>query len=87
MHSIVFVLLDQCGSSEEQLKDLKELKDPSEGLSFVGEILSSLRKELEGTEAALLGFVGTPWTLAAYIMEGKATKNCLTTKVDTLIKN
>lgn len=66
---------------------MKELKDPSDGLGFVGEILSSLRKELKGSEAALLGFVGTPWTLAAYIIEGKATKNCLTTKVETLVKN
>eukprot|EP00210_Caulerpa_lentillifera_P004787 g4570.t1 len=72
--------------SEEKLKELKQLDDPSEGLGFVGEILSSLRKELEGTRTALLGFVGTPWTLAAYIMEGKATKNCLITKAGSLIR-
>ncbi len=34
-----------------------------------------------GTEATLLGFVGTPWTLAAYSMEGKAEKDCKETKV------
>lgn len=33
-----------------------------------------------GTEATLLGFVGTPWTLAAYSMEGKAEKDCKETK-------
>jgi uroporphyrinogen decarboxylase len=34
-----------------------------------------------GTEATLLGFIGTPWTLAAYAMEGKADKDCKQTKV------
>eukprot|EP00983_Pelagomonas_calceolata_P007587 246711-Pelagomonas_calceolata.AAC.2 len=29
----------------------------------------------------LLGFVGTPWTLAAYSIEGKADKDCKETKV------
>lgn len=31
--------------------------------------------------ATLLGFVGTPWTLAAYSIEGKADKECKETKV------
>lgn len=31
----------------------------------------------------LLGFIGTPWTLAAYSMEGKADKDCKETKVWT----
>jgi uroporphyrinogen-III decarboxylase len=31
--------------------------------------------------ATLLGFVGTPWTLAAYAIEGKADKECKETKV------
>lgn len=32
-------------------------------------------------QATLLGFVGTPWTLAAYAMEGKADRDCKQTKV------
>lgn len=33
-----------------------------------------------GSEATLLGFIGTPWTLAAYAIEGKAEKDCRETK-------
>lgn len=46
------------------------MDDPHAKLPFIREILSSLRKEI-GSEATLLGFIGTPWTLAAYAMEGK----------------
>jgi uroporphyrinogen decarboxylase len=41
--------------------------------AFVGEALTQLRRELEGTGAALLGFVGSPWTLATYLVEGGAS--------------
>jgi hypothetical protein len=37
-------------------------------LSFVGEALSALRAEV-GPAAAVLGFVGSPWTLATYLVE------------------
>lgn len=67
----------------EAVKALRPLSDPSKSLHFTGTTLSALRKELIGTEATLLGFVGTPWTLAAYAMEGKAEKDCKETKVDT----
>lgn len=48
-------------------------------LPFVGETLRSLRGETEG-KTSLLGFVGAPWTLAAYAMEGGASKHCLHAK-------
>eukprot|EP00899_Mesostigma_viride_P008252 jgi/Mesvir1/17428/Mv08707-RA.2 len=66
--------------SMEDVKKLRPMDDPSASLGFVGEILSTLRKELKGTEATLLGFVGTPWTLCAYAMEGAAEKNLQKTK-------
>lgn len=43
-------------------------------------LLRSPRREVDG-QATLLGFVGTPWTLAAYAMEGKADRDCKQTKV------
>ncbi|CAI7764243.1 unnamed protein product [Closterium sp. NIES-53] len=62
------------------LRDLKPLEDPDAKLPFIREILTSLRRELAGSEATLLGFVGTPWTLAAYAIEGQGSKNLLATK-------
>lgn len=38
--------------------------------------------QIVSTGTTLLGFVGTPWTLAAYSMEGKADKECKETKVE-----
>jgi uroporphyrinogen-III decarboxylase len=41
---------------------------------------AAARSEVDG-QSTLLGFVGTPWTLAAYSMEGKADRDCKQTKV------
>lgn len=40
-----------------------------ERLSFVGTSLKLLREEV-GSQAAVVGFIGAPWTLATYIIEG-----------------
>lgn len=47
---------------------------PAESLPFIGQILRTLRAEI-GERATLLGFVGAPWTLAAYVVEGKSSKD------------
>lgn len=39
----------------------------------------ALRSETEG-KSTLIGFVGAPWTLAAYSMEGGSSKHALHTK-------
>ncbi len=57
----------------QQIEDLSTL-EPKESLPFVGEVLNQLRKSV-GNKAAVLGFVGAPWTLAAYVVEGKSSKN------------
>ncbi len=57
----------------DQIKQLNQL-EPKESMPFVGEVLGRLRKSV-GNEAAVLGFVGAPWTLAAYVVEGKSSKN------------
>jgi uroporphyrinogen decarboxylase len=51
---------------------IEALGSPSqvpEKLSYVGSALALLRKELAGSRA-LLGFGGSPWTLATYMVEG-----------------
>ncbi|CAI7819947.1 unnamed protein product [Closterium sp. NIES-53] len=55
-------------------EDLKALTPVQlDKLHFVDESLRQIRKEIEGT-AALLGFVGAPWTLATYCVEGGTTR-------------
>jgi uroporphyrinogen decarboxylase len=57
----------------EQVRELRPLTDPDEKLAFVGTTLSTLRQEV-GSESTVLGFIGSPWTLAAYSVEGQADK-------------
>ncbi|KAG0571680.1 hypothetical protein KC19_VG033700 [Ceratodon purpureus] len=57
--------------SEEGLKALHSID--LNKVNFVGESLSILRNEV-GDGAAVLGFIGSPWTLATYIVEGKTTR-------------
>ncbi|MBV8884674.1 MAG: uroporphyrinogen decarboxylase [Chroococcidiopsidaceae cyanobacterium CP_BM_RX_35] len=59
--------------SQEQIDQLYPL-EPEEKLPFIREILQALRQEV-GNRAAVLGFVGAPWTLAAYAIEGKGSKD------------
>ena len=40
-----------------------------ERLNYVAQAIGQIRKELDG-QTALLGFTGSPWTLANYMMEG-----------------
>jgi uroporphyrinogen decarboxylase len=58
--------------TQAQIDNLKPL-DPADSLPFIKTILESLRKEV-GNQATVLGFVGAPWTLAAYAVEGKGSK-------------
>ncbi|XP_039686627.1 uroporphyrinogen decarboxylase 1, chloroplastic isoform X1 [Medicago truncatula] len=57
--------------SEEGLKVLHPID--FDKLRFVGESLKILQQEVGG-DAAVLGFVGAPWTLATYIVEGGTTR-------------
>lgn len=60
--------------------DLKKLHPIDlEKLQFVGRSLKILRREV-GEKAAVLGFVGAPWTLATYIVEGGSTRTYTTIK-------
>lgn len=48
--------------------------DPEASLPFIKTILTTLRREV-GNRSTVLGFVGAPWTLAAYAIEGKSSKS------------
>ncbi|WP_218082342.1 uroporphyrinogen decarboxylase [Anthocerotibacter panamensis] len=48
--------------------------EPDTAVPFVREILTTLRREVKG-QATVLGFVGAPWTLASYAIEGKTSKD------------
>ncbi|MET1256312.1 uroporphyrinogen decarboxylase [Aliikangiella maris] len=56
--------------------DVKRLfvPDVSDKLKYVMDAVSLIRKSLNG-EVPLIGFSGSPWTLATYMVEGGATKN------------
>ncbi|MGF1521886.1 MAG: uroporphyrinogen decarboxylase [Leptolyngbyaceae cyanobacterium] len=54
--------------------DALTLLEPDVTMEFVGKILKTLRQEVADT-ATVLGFVGAPWTLAAYAIEGKSSKD------------
>lgn len=48
--------------------------DPAEKLRYVTDAISLIRSELDG-KAPLIGFSGSPWTLATYIVEGGSSKD------------
>jgi uroporphyrinogen decarboxylase len=66
-------IIDPPIRSLEQIRQLHPL-EPETSLPFIREILQTLRREV-GNQAAVLGFVGAPWTLAAYAIEGKSSKD------------
>ncbi|CAM6087041.1 unnamed protein product [Calypogeia fissa] len=57
----------------EHVAEVRELV-PAEAVPYVGEALTALRAEV-GNASAVLGFVGAPFTLASYIVEGGSSKN------------
>jgi uroporphyrinogen decarboxylase len=59
--------------------DRLQIPDPQAGVPFVLETLRRLRSSLK-EETALLGFCGAPFTLAAYMIEGRGSKTFATTK-------
>lgn len=71
-------IIDPPIRSWDQVKQVRALQ-PEESLPFIREILQALRQEV-GNQATVLGFVGAPWTLAAYAIEGKSSKDYTTIK-------
>jgi uroporphyrinogen decarboxylase len=48
--------------------------EPTDRLKYVMDALSLVRKQLDG-RVPLIGFSGSPWTLASYMVEGHGSKN------------
>lgn len=48
--------------------------DPEDELKYVMNAVSTIRRELNG-RVPLIGFSGSPWTLATYMVEGSGSKN------------
>jgi uroporphyrinogen decarboxylase len=49
------------------------IPDPELGLGYVMDAVRTIRKNLKG-EVPLIGFSGSPWTLATYMVEGGSSK-------------
>ncbi|WP_426414934.1 uroporphyrinogen decarboxylase [Aestuariirhabdus sp. LZHN29] len=50
------------------------IPDPADRLNYVIKAVSTIRRELNG-RVPLIGFSGSPWTLATYMIEGGSTKD------------
>jgi uroporphyrinogen decarboxylase len=65
-------IIDHPIRTQAQVDQLYGL-EPEKSLPFIRQILQALRQEV-GNRSTVLGFVGAPWTLAAYAVEGKGSK-------------
>ena len=77
------VVLTSCRNNEggvsnvnrdlQQVEQVRKL-DAHGSVPYVAEALTRLREEV-GNQSTVLGFVGAPFTLATYIVEGGSSKN------------
>ncbi len=63
---------------EKQIKALG-VPDPEDDLGYVMDAVRTIRRELDG-QVPLIGFSGSPWTLATYMVEGQSSKDFRTIK-------
>ena len=66
-------IIDPPIRSQAQIDAIHEF-DPEAAVPFIREILKTIKHEV-ADQATILGFVGAPWTLAAYAIEGKSSKD------------
>jgi uroporphyrinogen decarboxylase len=65
-------VMDKKWHTMEDALSIKPL-DPYKSTPYIAEILKNLRREV-GNKATVLGFVGLPYTLATYLVEGGSSK-------------
>lgn len=58
--------------TEKQIRNLP-IPDPEDELGYVMDAVRTIRRELNG-RVPLIGFSGSPWTLATYMIEGGSSK-------------
>lgn len=59
----------------KNIKDIENIAtNVNDDLTYVFDAVSTIKKTL-GTRAPLIGFSGSPWTLATYMIEGSSSKN------------
>lgn len=63
----------------EEAVDALFVPDPNEELRYVVDAVSSIRKALDG-RVPLIGFSGSPFTLACYMVEGRGSRDFRTVK-------
>ncbi len=65
----------------ETLRDVKSLPIPEveDELGYVPEAVRMIQHELQG-RVPLIGFAGSPWTVACYMIEGRSHKNFITAR-------
>lgn len=81
---IEFDILEKAGPKIRALRSAEEINnvhliDPDKSCPFVRETLQSLRAEV-GNEATVLGFIGAPYTMATYCIEGGTSSSYLEIK-------
>ncbi|HUY78452.1 MAG TPA: uroporphyrinogen decarboxylase [Ktedonobacterales bacterium] len=65
--------------SQADLAALRPL-EPAADMGAIQETLRIVRRALAGQDVALIGFVGAPFTLAGYLVEGKPSRDFIHTK-------
>ena len=65
--------------TRDDLAALRPL-EPDHDIPHVQETIRMLRRELAATDTPLIGFAGAPFTLAAYLVEGKPSRDYARTK-------
>jgi len=81
---VEFDILESVGPKMPPLRskeaiDKVHMMDPDESCPFVREALGNLRREV-GDEATVLGFIGAPYTMATYCVEGGSSASYLEIK-------
>jgi uroporphyrinogen decarboxylase len=69
------IITNPIRTSEQVSRLSRAAFQPSISLPFVASLLERLSSELAGEPTTLIGFVGAPFTLAAYAIEGATVKN------------